>query len=83
MSILQIEVADIRPVSVGFAEGRLVVSLADGRSVSAPIGWFPRLAAATEAERSEVELMPMGVHFPRIDEDVSVASLLRGRAETR
>ncbi|HEU4849432.1 MAG TPA: DUF2442 domain-containing protein [Terrimesophilobacter sp.] len=57
----------------------LQLTLADGREVSAPLFWFPRLLAATETERQHWRLIGAGegVHWPAIDEDVSVASLLR------
>jgi hypothetical protein len=40
--------------------------------------WYPRLVDATPAARNVVELMPMGLHWPEIDEDISIASILRG-----
>jgi Protein of unknown function (DUF2442) len=56
----------------------LHVTLADGRALRAPLWWYPRLLSATPAARAVVELMPMGIHWPEIDEDISVASILRG-----
>ena len=56
----------------------LTVTLADGRSVSTPLWWYPRLLNASPAARARIELMPMGLHWPEIDEDISVASMLRG-----
>jgi hypothetical protein len=57
----------------------LRLTLADGREVTAPLSWFPRLLAATETERQHWRLIGTGegVHWPALDEDVSVASLLR------
>jgi hypothetical protein len=54
------------------------VDLADGGRVVTPLGWYPRLLAATPEERAEVELSSFGVHWPRIDEDLSIAGMLRG-----
>lgn len=56
----------------------LRLTLVDGRQVSAPLAWFPRLAAATEADRRNWRLIGggIGVHWPAIDEDISVESLL-------
>ena len=54
------------------------MELADGRRVVTPLWWYPRLLAATPEERAEVELSPFGLHWPRIDEDLSVAGMLRG-----
>lgn len=58
----------------------LVVELRDGRVVSVPVGWYPRLAAATPAERRRWELIGpgIGIHWPAIDEDISVEALLQG-----
>jgi hypothetical protein len=57
----------------------LKVILADGRELSVPIAWFPRLAAADAKERSHWRLIGagVGIHWPDIDEDISVESLLR------
>ena len=59
----------------------LVVGLRDGRVVSVPLTWYPRLAAATPSERRRWELIGpgIGIHWPAIDEDVSVAALLAGQ----
>lgn len=78
MTILQIDVQDSRPVKAYCDATHLHVTLADGRSLSAPIWWYPRLSKAGDAERNEVELMPMGLHWPAVDEDISIASILRG-----
>jgi hypothetical protein len=58
----------------------LTVVLADGRSLSVPLKWFPRLLHATEDQRSNYELLGegQGIHWPDVDEDVSVEGLLRG-----
>jgi hypothetical protein len=56
------------------------VSLVDGRVISVPIVWFPRLSKATKAERENFEIgaAGIGIHWPDIDEDLSVAGLLAG-----
>jgi hypothetical protein len=58
---------------------RLVVTLADGRELSAPLMWFTRLLDATEEQRRNWRLIGrgQGIHWPDVDEDISVASLLR------
>ena len=58
----------------------MVVSLVDGRTVSVPLVWFPRLAAATSEQRKNYELLGdgEGIHWPDIDEDLSVDGLLKG-----
>ena len=56
----------------------LSVVLSDGRTVTAPLAWFPRLLAATSAQRADWELIGggIGIHWESVDEDISVASLL-------
>ena len=63
---------------VWFAREMLWVRLADGREVGAPLEWFPRLARATATERAHLEIFDQGfgIHWPDIDEDVSVLALL-------
>ena len=65
---------------VRFTEDDIVVSLVDGRTVSVPLVWFPRLAAATSQQRENYELLGdgEGIHWPDVDEDLSVDGLLRG-----
>ena len=73
-------VSDPRVKDVRCTDENLEVLLRDGRKISAPMSWFPRLAAATPEERSvwEVSAAGGGIHWPKIDEDLSVAGLLRG-----
>lgn len=70
---------DLRATSVDVRAGMLVVDLDDGRTVSVPLSWFPRLEAASEGELRNWELIGpgWGIHWPDIDEHVSVVSLLR------
>ena len=58
----------------------LTVDLADGRSISMPLAWYPRLAHGTQAERTNWRLIGRGegVHWPDLDEDISVENLLSG-----
>ena len=69
---------DSRPVSAHCDDGSLHVTLADGRTVSTPLWWYPRLVGAALDIRNKIEFMPMGLHWPELDEDISVASMLRG-----
>lgn len=66
---------DVIPADHGFN-----VLLADGRRLWVPYSWFPRLASATPSQRANWELIGggIGIHWPDVDEDVSVAGLLRG-----
>ena len=67
--------------SVETSDSDLVVRLTDGRVLSAPLVWFPRLNNATPAKRSIYELMGngVGIHWPELDEDISVVGLLAGQ----
>ncbi len=78
MTILQIELEDSRPIEAHCDSQSLNVTLADVRAVSTPLWWYPRLAEASPGARAKIELMQMGMHWPDIDEDISVASMLRG-----
>jgi hypothetical protein len=78
MTTLVLEITDSRPVEAYCDEQHLHVELADGRTLSAPLWWYPRLVEATPEQRNAIELMPMGLHWPEIDEDISIASMLRG-----
>jgi hypothetical protein len=70
---------DATAVDVTVTNDRLIVILADGRELSAPLAWFPRLSEATDQQRRKWRLIGhgQGIHWPEVDEDVSVASLLR------
>ena len=67
--------------SVECTESELIVGLSDGRTISVPLGWFPRLLHGTPAERSRWDLIGAGdgIHWPDLDEDLSVEGLLAGR----
>ncbi|MFB6359530.1 MAG: DUF2442 domain-containing protein [Thiohalorhabdaceae bacterium] len=69
-----------RAEQVRFTDEEIVVALADGRKISVPIVWFPRLADAAPGERENYELMGdgEGIHWPDLDEDLSVQGLLAG-----
>ena len=71
--------AEALAVDVSCSHDALCVTLSDGRVVSVPLVWFPRLAAASSRERSDWELIGggIGIHWETIDEDISVASLLQ------
>jgi len=74
------DVADLRVVNVHVTDDTLEVLLRDGRKICTPLAWFPRLVSATPADRAvwEVSGAGQGIHWPKIDEDLSVADLLRG-----
>jgi len=70
---------DATAVDVSVTEDRIVVVLADGRELAAPLAWFPRLVDATPDQRRNWRLIGCGhgIHWPDVDEDISVASLLK------
>jgi hypothetical protein len=72
---------DPRVAEVTVSDSMLQVRLRDGRTISTPITWFPRLAAATPEQRRvwEPAAAGFGIHWPLIDEDLSVQGLLRSR----
>jgi hypothetical protein len=82
MASLVVDVKSIRPVSVSFTETSLVVELADGRSIASPLEWYPRLAKANDEQRRNVVLERNGLHWPTLDEDLSILGMLAGRRTT-
>jgi hypothetical protein len=79
MSTLAIEVNPLA-VEVSCSDDELNVVLNDGRRISVPLAWFPRLIAGTSAQRANFELLGdgQGIHWPELDEDLSVVGLLKG-----
>lgn len=69
---------DPRAVSVRFADGYMIVELEDGRCLSVPVEWFTRLRAGTDEQRAHYRMIGggVGIHWPDLDEDLSVAPLL-------
>jgi hypothetical protein len=67
--------------SVQFSEDSMTVQLDDGRALSIPLAWYPRLLHGTEQEREKCKLIGdgEGFHWPDLDEDISVEGLLAGR----
>lgn len=68
-------------MTVAVTDDTLSVDLEDGRTVSVPIGWYPRLAHGTAAERANLQVSGAGygVHWPDLDEDIGVEGLLLGK----
>ena len=79
MSTLELDVGDLRARAVEFTASELVVTLADGRKIATPLDWYPRLKSAANAERMNYEIISMGIHWPALDEDLSIAGMLQGR----
>jgi hypothetical protein len=72
--------AEALATSVTVSKDRLEVTLTDGRTVGAPVAWYPRLQGGTMKERRRYELIGggEGIHWPDLDEDISVENLLDG-----
>ena len=81
MSISGTELREAVAQGVIASEEALIVDLADGRTITVPLAWFPRLAHGTPTERANWRLIGsgVGIHWPDLDEDISVESLLAGR----
>jgi hypothetical protein len=78
-SAMEIEIPFVENVAV--SEDTLCVDLSDGRSISVPLAWYPRLSRASSAERKRWRLIGrgVGIHWEELDEDISVEGLLAGR----
>lgn len=81
MNTLATEVQIARAQDVHVTEDTLTVDLSDGRTISVPLAWFPRLQHGTPTELSRWRLIGKGegIHWPNLDEDISVEGLLLGR----
>ena len=79
MSTLAVEATPLAS-AIEVTEDELTVDLKDGRSVSVPLAWFPRLLHGTSDERGNWEILGdgEGIHWPDLDEDISVEGLLLG-----
>ncbi len=77
--------ADERVAGVCFDDSCLIVDLMDGRTISVPLAWYPRLDEANSEQRADWEIAGggYGIHWPQIDEDLSTEGLLRGAPATR
>jgi hypothetical protein len=81
MSSLAVEVQEPRAKSARVTDEGVIVDLIDGRTVVVPLAWFPRLWHGTPRERNHFEIFGEGgyIHWPDLDEDLTVAGLLAGR----
>lgn len=67
-----------RPVQVEISDTLLSVTLGDGRIISTPLDWYPRLRHATVDQLQHYQLSPAGIHWKELDEDLSVIGMLQG-----
>lgn len=70
-----------RATAVRFDDYMMWVDLEDGRNLGIPLAWFPRLLHGTPAQRDEVSISAIGLHWEELDEDISIAGLLAGRGD--
>jgi hypothetical protein len=80
-SPIPVDAQQARAQRISVAGEALVVELVDGRTISVPLTWYPRLQHGTDAERGHWRLIGNGegIHWPDLDEDISVEGLLAGR----
>ena len=81
MNSLTTEVRSVTAQSVTVTEDALVIDLVDGRTISAPLAWYPRLLHGKPKERDNWRLIGQGsgIHWPDLDEDISIDNVLMGR----
>lgn len=81
MSSLEYEIRLARAQSVFVTDDTLTVDLSDGRTISVPLGWYPRLMQGNADERKNWRLVGQGqgMHWPDLDEDVAVENLILGK----
>jgi hypothetical protein len=73
--------SSVRAKSVRFDEDSFWVELSDGRTLSVPLAWFPRLLRGSPEQREAVSISSRGLHWDELDEDISVEGLLAGRGD--
>ncbi len=81
MSTLRIELRAVAATRAELTDETLTVTLEDGRTISVPLAWYPRLVHGTPEERQDWRLIGKGegIHWPQLDEDISVEHLLLGQ----
>lgn len=81
MTSLVLDSAALKATAVHVTDDALVVELADGRTISVPLAWYPRLLHGSAAERARFRLIGggEGIHWPELDEDISVEGIVAGR----
>lgn len=84
MSSLISEVGLVQAQDVKVTDEMLTVDLVDGRVISVPLAWFPRLIHGTQSERNNWRMIGrgQGIHWPELDEDIKVEHLLRGKGSS-
>ena len=78
MRISDEDLEAMEPVQASCTDTELIVTLANGQKIVTPLWWYPRLLQATSGQRGNYELSPLGVHWPDVDEDLSIEGMLVG-----
>lgn len=73
--------SSVRVTRVHFDPDSMWLDLSDGRTVSVPLAWFPRLLHSTAEQRKQVRIGSRGLHWDALDEDISIAGLLAGHGD--
>jgi hypothetical protein len=81
MTSSTVDIQHIRVTTLVVSDDLLTAELSDGRTISAPLSWYPRLCYGTTAEREDWRLIGggRGIHWPQLDEDISVENLVFGQ----
>ena len=81
MSILTIDIINSRIKNIEWSDDALIVDLNDGRTISVPVMWYPRLLHGTTKERNNWRLIGNGegIHWPDLDEDISIENIIAGK----
>jgi len=80
MNTLTIDVQSLIAINVSTTDDSLIIDLSDGRTISVPLGWYPRLLHGSQAERNNWRLIGKGegIHWTDLDEDISIEHLIAG-----
>ena len=81
MSSLAFEIRSARAQNVAVTDDTLTVDLSDGRTIAVPLGWYPRLLHGSREERGHWRMIGggEGIHWPDLDEDISIENLILGK----
>ncbi len=81
MTTLTLDSASLKATAVKITADSLSVELADGRSIIVPLAWYPRLVHGTTEERNHFRFIGSGegIHWPDLDEDISIEGIIAGR----
>jgi hypothetical protein len=79
VTTLELDVGDLRPIAVTFTAEELVVTLADSRKIAPPLSWYPSRKDASRSAREHFDVMPLGIHWPELEQELGVAGMPRGR----